>query len=64
MALSTGSGSGTARRWIVCAGAPPCFERAAYTLPAAPAFHRALAAPSLRVLLERWADELNYRLIL
>jgi hypothetical protein len=40
------------------------FNSAAHVMPAAPAFHRALADPPVRALLEQWADELNYRLIL
>ena len=45
-------------------GCAALFERAAHAMPAAPAFHRALADPSVRALLEQWADELHYRLIL
>jgi hypothetical protein len=45
-------------------GCAALFERAEHALPPAPAFHRALADTALRALLERWAGELNYRLIL
>jgi hypothetical protein len=45
-------------------GCAALFERAAHAMPAAPAFHRALADPPVRALLEQWAGELNYRLIL
>ena len=45
-------------------GCAALFERAAHAMPEAPAFHRALADPSVRALLEQWADELHYRLIL
>ena len=45
-------------------GCAALFERAAHAMPLAPAFHRALADVSMRALLEHWATELNYRLIL
>lgn len=45
-------------------GCAALFERGAHVIPAAPGFHRALADISLRALLEHWATELNYRLIL
>jgi hypothetical protein len=45
-------------------GCVALFERAAHAMPMAPAIHRALADVSLRALLEHWADQLNYRLIL
>jgi RES domain len=45
-------------------GCVALYERAAHALPVAPAFHRALADPALRALLEHWAAELSYRLIL
>jgi RES domain len=44
-------------------GCAALFERALHAMPPAPAFHRSLADPSLRTLLEHWAAELNYRLI-
>ena len=45
-------------------GCAALFERGAPAMPPSPAFHRALADPALRALLEHWARELNYRLIL
>ena len=45
-------------------GCAALFECAAHAIPPAPAFHRALADVSMRALLEQWATQLNYRLIL
>jgi hypothetical protein len=45
-------------------GCAALFERASHAMPSAPALHRALADVSLRALLEHWATQLNYGLIL
>ena len=45
-------------------GCAALFERAAPAIPPSPAFHRALADVSVRALLEHWAEQLNYGLIL
>ena len=56
--------SGMARRWTACSAASRFSSVQLHAMPAAPAFHRALADAPVRALLEQWADELNYRLIL